>query len=38
MSRWIRVQTAIFDHELFQAEPLTEREAVVDRTCRVERH
>ncbi len=27
MSRWIRVQTAIFDHELFQAEPLTEREA-----------
>ncbi|MEE9909802.1 hypothetical protein LWV33_21665 [Brucella intermedia] len=27
MSRWVRVQTSIFDHELFQAEPLTEREA-----------
>ena len=27
MSRWIRMQTAIFEHELFQAEPLTEREA-----------
>ncbi|MFC0246425.1 hypothetical protein ACFOLL_04480 [Falsochrobactrum ovis] len=27
MSRWIRVQTSIFDHELFQSEPLTEREA-----------
>lgn len=27
MSRWIRVQTSIFDHEIFAAEPLTEREA-----------
>ncbi|MDK1375830.1 MULTISPECIES: hypothetical protein [unclassified Sinorhizobium] len=27
MSRWIRVQTSIFDHEVFAAEPFTEREA-----------
>jgi hypothetical protein len=27
MSRWIRVQTAIFDHEIFAAEPFSEREA-----------
>lgn len=27
MSRWIRVQTSIFDHEAFAPEPLTEREA-----------
>jgi len=27
MSRWIRVQTSIFDHELFAAEPMSEREA-----------
>ncbi|WP_323131020.1 hypothetical protein [Sinorhizobium medicae] len=27
MSRWIRVQTSIFDHEVFAAEPFSEREA-----------
>lgn len=27
MSRWVRVQTSIFDHELFTAEPLSQREA-----------
>ncbi|MCZ4089351.1 hypothetical protein [Sinorhizobium psoraleae] len=27
MSRWIRVQTSIFDHEAFASEPFTEREA-----------
>jgi hypothetical protein len=27
MSRWIRVSTAIFDHDLFSEEPFTEREA-----------
>jgi hypothetical protein len=27
MSRWVRVQTSIFDHELFAAEPFSEREA-----------
>lgn len=27
MSRWVRVQTTIFDHELFAAEPFSEREA-----------
>lgn len=27
MSRWIRVQTNVFDHELFTAEPLSQREA-----------
>lgn len=27
MSRWIRVQTSIFDHDVFATEPLTEREA-----------
>lgn len=27
MSRWVRVQTSIFNHELFAAEPFSEREA-----------
>ncbi|SCB30438.1 hypothetical protein [Rhizobium lusitanum] len=27
MSRWVRVQASIFDHELFAAEPFSEREA-----------
>ena len=27
MSRWVRVQTSIFDHEIFSHEPFTEREA-----------
>lgn len=27
MSRWVRVQTSIFEHELFTAEPLSQREA-----------
>lgn len=26
MSRWIRVETFIFDHEVFAAEPFSERE------------
>lgn len=29
MSRWIRVQTSIFDHEVFASEPFSEREAWV---------
>lgn len=27
MSRWVRIQTSIFDHEVFAAEPFSEREA-----------